>query len=114
MSACVFCAIAAHEMPATYVHEDDTVFAIRDNNPQAPVHVLVLPREHIESAAQLTSDHSDLWGRMLQVAQDVTRADGIAGSGYRLVVNTGRQGGQTVGHLHIHVLGGRQMTWPPG
>lgn len=114
MSDCIFCAIAAHEMAATFVHEDDTVFAIRDNNPQAPVHVLVLPREHIASAAELTGDHAELWGGMLQVAQEVARADGIADSGYRLVVNTGRQGGQTVGHLHIHVLGGRQMTWPPG
>ena len=114
MNGCVFCAIAAHELPARFVHEDDAVFAIRDTNPQAPVHVLVLPREHIASVAELNSDHGDLWGRMLQVAQDAARADGIVDSGFRLVVNTGRQGGQTVGHLHIHVLGGRQMTWPPG
>lgn len=114
MHACIFCAIAAHEMQAAYVHEDDTVFAIRDNNPQAPVHVLVLPREHIASAAELDSGHAELWNRMLHVAQQIAAADGIAGSGYRMVVNTGREGGQTVGHLHIHVLGGRQMTWPPG
>lgn len=114
MSSCIFCAIAAHELPASFVHEDDLVFAIRDNNQQAPVHVLVLPREHIASVAELTGDHTYLWDRMLQVTQEVTRAEGIADTGYRLVVNTGPQGGQTVAHLHIHVLGGRQMTWPPG
>jgi histidine triad (HIT) family protein len=88
MSDCIFCAIAAHELPATFVREDDEVLAIRDVNPQAPVHILVLPREHIESVAELT--------------------------GFRLVINTGKNGGQTVDHLHVHLLGGRQMTWPPG
>jgi histidine triad (HIT) family protein len=114
MNGCIFCAIAAHQAPATFVHEDDAVIAIRDNNPQAPVHVLVLPREHIASAAELSGDHAELWSRMLAVAQDVARADGIADRGYRLVANIGRDGGQTVAHLHVHVLGGRHMTWPPG
>ena len=114
MTGCIFCAIAAHDVPSTVVHEDETVIAIRDNNPQAPVHVLVMPREHIASAAELTGDHAELWSHMLAVAQDVARREDIAERGYRLVVNVGREGGQTVDHLHMHVLGGRQMTWPPG
>lgn len=114
MSGCIFCAIAAREIPATVVHEDELVVAIRDNNPQAPTHVLVMPREHIASAAEITGDHAGLWNRMLSVAQGVAKAAGIAGRGYRLVVNVGQEGGQTVDHLHMHVLGGRQMTWPPG
>ncbi|MFN2582320.1 MAG: histidine triad nucleotide-binding protein [Candidatus Dormibacteria bacterium] len=113
MSDCLFCSIAAHEVPATYMREEDDVFAIRDVNPQAPTHVLVLPREHISSAAELTHEHTQLWGRMLAVAQEVAREEGLD-NGYRLVVNIGRDGGQTVGHLHVHVLGGRHMTWPPG
>lgn len=114
MSECIFCAIVAREIPATFVHEDDLVIAIRDNNPQAPTHVLVMPREHLASAAELTAAHAGLWNRMLAVAQDVANAEGIAESGYRLVVNVGREGGQTVDHLHMHVIGGRHMTWPPG
>jgi len=114
VSQCLFCAIAAHEIPATFVREQDDVFAIRDVNPQAPTHVLVLPREHIESAAALTTAHGELWHRMLMTAQEIARDEGVADGGYRLVVNVGSQGGQTVSHLHVHVLGGRQMTWPPG
>lgn len=114
MNECIFCAIVAREIPATFVGEDDRVIAIRDNNPQAPTHVLVMPREHIASATELTAAHADLWNRMLSVAQDVSTAEGITDKGYRLVVNAGKQGGQTVDHLHMHVLGGRQMTWPPG
>ena len=114
MSECLFCAIAAHRAPATFVREDDDVFAIRDINPQAPTHVLVLPREHITSAAHLTPGHFDVWSRMLTVAQEIARDEGLEEDGYRLVVNIGRLGGQTVAHLHVHLLGGRQMTWPPG
>jgi histidine triad (HIT) family protein len=114
MSDCIFCAISAHEIPATFVREDDRVMAIRDVNPVAPVHVLVLPRDHIESVLELTPAQDGLWGRMLHVAQSIAEDEGIDETGFRLVVNTGKQGGQTVGHLHIHLLGGRQMTWPPG
>ena len=114
MNDCIFCSIAAHELPATFVREDDQVLAIRDVNPQAPVHVLVFPREHIESVAELTPAQDGLWGRMLHVAQSIAQDEGIDESGFRLVVNTGKSGGQTVYHLHIHLLGGRQMTWPPG
>jgi len=114
MSDCIFCSIAAHELPATFVREDDQVLAIRDVNPQAPVHVLVLPREHIESVLELTPAQDSLWGRILHVAQSIAEDEGIDETGFRLVVNTGKEGGQTVGHLHVHLLGGRQMTWPPG
>ena len=111
---CIFCAIAAHEVPATIVHEDDAVLAVRDLNPQAPVHVLVMPREHLVSAADVNHEHAELWYRMLRVAKHVAASEGVAESGYRLVVNTGKEGGQTVAHLHMHVLGGRSMAWPPG
>jgi histidine triad (HIT) family protein len=114
MSDCIFCAIAAHELPATFVREDDEVLAIRDVNPQAPVHILVLPREHIESVAELTPAQNGLWGRLLHVAQSIAQDEGIDETGFRLVINTGKYGGQTVDHLHVHLLGGRQMTWPPG
>ena len=114
MNDCIFCAIGAHELPATFVREDDEVLAIRDVNPQAPVHVLILPREHIELVAELTPAQDSLWGRMLHVAQAIAQDQGIDETGFRLVVNTGKQGGQTVDHLHLHLLGGRQMTWPPG
>jgi histidine triad (HIT) family protein len=114
MSECLFCEIIAHRVPATVVAEDDQVVAIRDVNPQAPTHVLILPREHIASAADLTPAQDPLWGRMLHVAQKIAIDEGIAESGYRLVTNVGHAGGQTVAHLHIHLLGGRQMSWPPG
>ena len=114
MSGCLFCAIASHETPATVVRDEGDVLAIRDINPQAPTHVLVLPREHIPSAAHLTPEHADLWIRMLALAQDIAREEGVADDGYRLVANIGQRGGQTVAHLHVHLLGGRQMTWPPG
>ena len=114
MSECLFWEIIAHRVPATFVTEDELVVAIRDVNPQAPTHVLILPREHITSAAELTPAHDPLWGRMLHVAQQIAIDEGIAGSGYRLVTNVGHAAGQTVAHLHLHLLGGRQMTWPPG
>jgi histidine triad (HIT) family protein len=111
---CLFCKIAAGTIPATIVHSDDEVVAFRDINPQAPVHVLVIPREHIVSAAELTPAQDPLWGRMLHVAQSIADDEGQTDAGYRIVTNVGRNGGQTVGHLHIHLLAGRRMTWPPG
>ena len=90
------------------------MLAIRDVNPQAPVHILVLPREHIESVSDLTPSQDALWGRILHVAQSIAEDEGIEETGFRLVVNNGKNGGQTVDHLHMHLLGGRQMTWPPG
>jgi histidine triad (HIT) family protein len=111
---CPFCRVAAGTLPATLVHSDDEVVAFRDINPQAPTHVLVIPREHIGSAAELTPAHDHLWGRLLHVAQDIAVEDGEADAGYRLVTNIGSNGGQTVHHLHLHLLAGRRMTWPPG
>ncbi|HEY6056811.1 MAG TPA: histidine triad nucleotide-binding protein [Candidatus Limnocylindrales bacterium] len=111
---CLFCRIVAGEVPATQVHADDHVVAIRDIAPRAPTHILVMPREHIASATELDERHGALLGRLFAVAARVARAEGVAEPGYRLVINAGRDGGQTVDHLHVHLLGGRRMTWPPG
>jgi histidine triad (HIT) family protein len=111
---CLFCKIAAGTIPATIVHSDDEVVAFRDINPQAPTHVLVIPREHITSAAEVTPAQDHVWGRILHVAQSIADDEGITQSGYRLVTNVGRDGQQTVPHLHLHLLGGRRFTWPPG
>jgi histidine triad (HIT) family protein len=110
---CLFCRIVAGEIPATKVHEDDLVIAIRDINPQAPTHALVIPVAHVASAADLTDADGPLLGRLFAVAADLARRDGLDG-GWRLVSNVGTDGGQSVDHLHIHLLGGRPMTWPPG
>lgn len=111
---CVFCRIARGEVPASLVHEDETAIAFRDLNPQAPVHFLVVPRRHVESLDALEEGEDDLAGHLLLVARKAAREEGVDGDGYRLVINVGERGGQTVPHLHLHVLGGRRMTWPPG
>ncbi|HEX7399712.1 MAG TPA: histidine triad nucleotide-binding protein [Candidatus Limnocylindrales bacterium] len=111
---CLFCRIVAGEIPAERVHEDDLVIAIRDLHPVAPVHVLLMPRAHIGSALDLDESDAPLAGRLLACAAALARSEGIADGGYRLVVNAGVDGGQTVGHLHVHLLGGREMRWPPG
>jgi histidine triad (HIT) family protein len=111
---CLFCRIAAGEVPSTKVHEDDVVVAIRDIAPRAPTHILLMPREHIASAAELTEAHGPLLGRLFAVAAQVAREEGIEESGYRLVSNVGRWAGQTVDHLHVHLMGGRSFSWPPG
>ena len=110
---CLFCRIAAGQIPATKLHEDADVLAIRDINPQAPTHVLVIPVVHIASAADLTDADGPLLGRLFSIAAEIARSEGLDG-GWRLVTNVGRDGGQSVDHLHLHVLGGRPMTWPPG
>jgi histidine triad (HIT) family protein len=110
---CLFCRIASGDIPATIVHRDEVIVAFRDRNPQAPTHVLVVPVAHIASAAQLTAADGPMLGRLFAVAAEVARAEGLDG-GFRLVVNTGPDGGQTVAHLHVHLLGGRAMAWPPG
>ena len=112
-SDCLFCRIVAGEVPATKLHEDDLVIAIRDISPKAPTHVLVLPVAHIASAADLTDDDGPLLGRLFSVAATIARNEGLVG-GWRLVTNVGPDGGQSVDHLHLHLLGGRRMTWPPG
>jgi histidine triad (HIT) family protein len=111
---CLFCRVVAGDLPSTPVHEDDLVVAIRDINPQAPTHILILPRAHIASADDLTRADGELLGRIFEVAAKLARSEGIAEDGYRIVTNVGRNGGQTVDHLHFHLLGGRRFTWPPG
>ncbi len=110
---CLFCRIVAGEIPATRLHEDDVVIAIRDVNPQAPVHVLLLPKAHVASAADLGDADTPLVGRLFSVAAGLARSEGLDG-GWRLVTNVGPDGGQSVAHLHVHLLGGRAMGWPPG
>ncbi len=112
MTSCIFCQIIAGEAPARIVYRDDAVIAIHDIAPQAPTHILILPVRHIASLADTQDNDGDLIRQMCQRAVALARAMSLPG--YRLVINTGAQGGQTVGHLHIHLLGGRQMTWPPG
>lgn len=115
MSAdCLFCRIAAGEIPATIVHEDDLVIAFRDIAPQAPTHILLMPREHLVSAAELTEAYGPLLGRLFAVAADLARSEGIVERGYRLTTNVGAWGGQSVPHLHLHLMGGRAFEWPPG
>ena len=115
MSAdCLFCKIVAGEIPSTMVHEDDLVVVIRDIAPRAPTHVLVMPREHIPSAVDLAEEHGPLLGRLFAVAADVARSEGIVDRGYRLTINVGSGAGQSVPHLHLHVMGGRPFGWPPG
>lgn len=111
---CLFCRIVRGEIPSTKVQEDDLVVAFRDIAPRAPTHILVVPREHIVSAADLDGSHGPLLGRLFGVAAELARAEGIADDGYRIVTNVGRWGGQTVDHLHFHLLGGRRFEWPPG
>lgn len=113
MTDCIFCKIAAGEIPATIVHEDDDVVAFRDLNPQAPVHVLIIPRRHVPSLDEATENHRDLLGRLFLAAKELAAKEKIAG-GYRLVNNCGASAGQSVFHIHVHLLGGRAMGWPPG
>ena len=111
---CLFCRIIAGELPSTKVYEDDLVLAIRDIAPASPTHILVLTNRHIGSALELTEADGPLLGRMFGVAADLARSEDIADAGYRLVSNVGEWGGQSVDHLHLHLLGGRAFSWPPG
>jgi histidine triad (HIT) family protein len=110
--SCIFCRIARGEIPAQMVVNNKEIAAFKDLNPQAPVHILVIPKKHVTSLDDITD--SDLLGRMMALAAAIARQEGIAKSGYRTVINTGKNGGQSVDHLHVHLLGGRAMTWPPG
>jgi histidine triad (HIT) family protein len=114
VEGCLFCRIGAGEIPADRLHEDDLVVAFRDIAPRAPTHILLIPRRHIASAADLTEADGPLLGRLFAVAADLARSEKIAEGGYRLVSNVGRWGGQTVDHLHLHLMGGRAFVWPPG
>ncbi len=113
MSGCLFCRIIAGELPATIVYRDDDVIAFRDAHPQAPTHILVIPTRHITSVANVQDSDAALLGRLIIVAKQVAQTEKLD-AGYRLVINTGTQAGQSVFHLHVHLLGGRAMHWPPG
>jgi histidine triad (HIT) family protein len=114
MSECIFCKIVERTIPAVLVYEDDMVVAFDDVNPQAPTHTLVIPRKHVGSITELQDSDVELLGRVMLAGNKIARLKGIADAGYRFVVNTGPHGGQRVFHLHLHVLGGRHMAWPPG
>jgi len=111
---CLFCKIADGRIPADLVHEGERLVAFRDISPQAPLHVLVIPREHVSSLDAVATGGGDLLGEALLLAADIARREGVAEGGYRTVINTGDDGGQTVHHLHVHLLGGRALGWPPG
>ena len=114
MTDCLFCRISRGEIPAAKVAENDECLAFRDISPQAPVHVLVIPKKHYASLNEVSAGEMTVVARMQEMARDVARSEGIDAAGYRSVINTGIDGGQTVAHLHLHVLGGRHMKWPPG
>lgn len=113
-SSCIFCRIAAREIPAEIVRESDRVVAFRDTNPQAPTHILIIPKEHIRSFEEIDDSHGHLLADIAQAAAHLAHVEGIADSGWRLVTNVGPDAGQSVFHLHFHLLGGRPMAWPPG
>lgn len=113
MHDCIFCRLIRGDLPAERLLEDEHVLAFHDIHPQAPVHVLVVPREHIVNLNDLQPRHAELIGRLHLAAAQIARRLGVDQSGYRTVINSGDEGGQTVGHLHLHLLGGRRMLWPP-
>lgn len=112
--ACIFCEIARGAIPAQIVYSSPEVTAFRDINPQAPTHILVIPNQHVESIADLGASDADVLVRLVEVTNELAHQEGIAESGYRVVTNHGANAGQTVPHLHLHLLGGRPMAWPPG
>ena len=111
---CLFCRIVAGTTAAEIIHRADDLLAFRDINPQAPVHILVIPTEHVDSLAAARDEHRDLMGNIMLAARDIARAEGLSERGYRTVMNVGMDGGQTVHHVHLHLLGGRPLRWPPG
>ncbi len=114
MTNCIFCKIAAKEMKSTVVYEDDELFAFRDINPQAPVHILLIPKKHILTINDLDNVDQALIGKMFLAAKEIAKNEGIDQSGYRTLFNCNRDAGQEVYHIHLHIIGGRKMTWPPG
>lgn len=111
---CIFCKIAKHEIPSKVAYEDDKIIAFHDVNPQAPVHLLIAPKKHIPSVMGISPEDSDIMSDVILVAQKLAGEYNIDNSGFKIVVNTGEEGGQSVAHLHFHLLGGRPMKWPPG
>jgi histidine triad (HIT) family protein len=114
MGECIFCLIAAKKIPAKVAYEDDLIFAFEDINPKAPTHTLIIPKEHFPSLNDVPAERGDLLGHILNQARRIAADKGLASTGYRLVLNTGRDAGQEVFHLHVHLFGGRKLTWPPG
>lgn len=114
MSDCIFCKIIERKIPSKVVHEDAETFAFEDINPQAPTHVLVIPRRHVPTVSDLGPADDELVGKLHRVAAKIAKDRGVAQGGYRIVLNTNRDAGQTVFHVHLHLLGGRPMQWPPG
>ena len=112
--SCIFCKIAGHELDTPILYEDDHLIAFPDLNPQAPIHILLIPKRHIATVNEFRDDHSEMLSEMLLVAPKIAKDQGIDAKGYRLVINCNKDGGQSVYHLHMHILGGRQMDWPPG
>jgi histidine triad (HIT) family protein len=114
MDSCLFCRIAKKEIPAKIVHEDAKILAFEDIRPQAPVHILIIPKDHFASLNEAPAGTEALLGEMLFRAREIAREKGVGSSGYRIVLNTARDSGQEVLHIHMHLLGGRRMSWPPG
>ncbi len=114
MKNCLFCKIVAGDIPANILHDTDDALAFRDIDPKAPTHVLVIPREHIATVNDLRPAHEALIGNLFTIARKIARDEGVAESGYRLVMNCGKGAGQSVFHVHLHLLGGRSLDWPPG
>ena len=114
MTDCLFCKIRDGEIPSDLVYENDDILAFKDVNPQAPTHILIVPRKHIASINDLEDEDAEIMGKMLLAAQDIAGFEGVAAGGYRLVVNCNADAGQTVFHIHMHLLGGRNLSWPPG
>lgn len=114
MEDCIFCKIAAGEIPGDIQYEDETVLAFKDISPVAPVHILIIPKKHLSSLADVSEADAGLLGKLMLIGRSLAKENGLAEDGYRLVLNTGLGAGQTVFHLHLHLLGGRKMTWPPG
>ncbi len=114
MSDCIFCKIAAGEIPSDKVFEDDSIVGFRDLQPQAPTHIVIIPRKHIETMNDFSEDDSELLSKMLLACRNIAKNEGLSGDGYRIVINCNSDGGQSVFHIHAHVLGGRRMSWPPG
>lgn len=114
MEECIFCKIINKELQSNIIYEDEKSLAFKDISPQAPVHILVIPKKHIRSLVESDDSDKELLGHLIQVARDIANENSLSDKGYRLVLNSGLEGGQSVWHVHIHLLGGRKMTWPPG
>ena len=114
MDNCLFCNIVAGKIPADIVYEDNSIIAFRDINPQAPVHILIIPKLHISTLNDLKQEHAELIGELILSAKDIAKKEGISDAGYRTGFNCNKAAGQTVYHIHLHLLGGRNFSWPPG